>query len=121
MDDDEAIRDTLRLVLEDAGYQVETVADGATALARMRGAQSPFIVLLDLIMPGMDGADVLDAAASDVDLTTRHVYILMTAAQVNLTTEVSGTLARMHAALLYKPFDLDVLLAMVAEARTRLG
>jgi len=121
VDDDEAIRDTLRLVLEDAGYRVEGVADGATALNRMRTATEHYIVLLDFIMPGMDGKAVLAAVANDMQIATRHVYILVTAAQARLTADVESLLARLNVPILGKPFDLDTLLNMVSEARQRLG
>lgn len=120
VDDDEAIRDTMRLVLEDSGYRVDGVADGATALERMRTATERYIVLLDLIMPGMDGTAVLVDVANDTRIATRHVYILMTAAQAKLTPDVQNILARLNAPILNKPFDLDVLLSMVGEARKRL-
>ena len=51
VDDDEAIRDTLRLVLEDAGYRVEGVADGGTALHRLRGSKRVSDVRLALFGP----------------------------------------------------------------------
>src|SRR5512139_253060 len=58
VDDDRTTLRMLRLQLEGAGYEVETVRDGATALARM--ARKPFdLVLLDVWMPGMDGLEVL--------------------------------------------------------------
>lgn len=121
VDDDAAIRDTLRLALEDAGYQVEGAADGVTALNRLRTASEHYIVLLDLIMPGMGGQAVLADIANDNQIATRHVYILVTAAQERLTTDVESILARLSAPILYKPFDLDVLLTMVSEAQQRLG
>lgn len=120
VDDDEAIRDTMRLVLEDAGYRVEGVADGVAALDRMRTTRERYIVLLDLVMPGMDGTAVLADVAADTEIATRHVYILMTAAQARLTAAVQDTLARLNVPILYKPFDLDVLLALVGEAAARL-
>lgn len=120
VDDDEAIRDTLRLVLEDAGYQVDGAADGATALDRLRISQDRYIVLLDLVMPGMDGKAVLANVASDTTIATRHVYILMTAAQAQVTADAEAILAQLNAPILYKPFDLDVLLNMVGEARKQL-
>jgi len=122
VDDDAAIRDTLRLALEDAGYQVEGVADGVTALNRLRTASERYIVLLDLIMPGMGGQAVLADIANDNQIATRHAYILVTAAQERLTTAgIESTLARLSAPILHKPFDLDVLLTMVSEAQQRLG
>jgi CheY-like chemotaxis protein/anti-sigma regulatory factor (Ser/Thr protein kinase) len=58
VDDDRTTLRMLRLQLEGSGYEVETVRDGAAALARL--ARKPFdLVLLDVWMPGMDGLEVL--------------------------------------------------------------
>jgi CheY-like chemotaxis protein len=58
VDDDRTTRELLRLQLKSAGYAVETAADGAAALARVR-ARTFHLVLLDVWMPGMDGLEVL--------------------------------------------------------------
>lgn len=121
VDDDEAIRDTLRLVLEDADYRVEEAPDGATALDRMRTGTERYIVLLDLIMPGMDGAAVLAGMVSDSELFARHAYILMTAGPAQLLPEMDDLRARLNIPVLQKPFDLDILLGILADARQRLA
>jgi two-component system nitrogen regulation response regulator NtrX len=59
VDDEEAIRDALRMVLEYEGYETTLAADGRAALAELDGP--PFgAVLLDIKMPGMDGLETLD-------------------------------------------------------------
>jgi CheY-like chemotaxis protein len=60
VDDDADIRDSLREVLEDEGYKVECVSNGREALdylksTREAGAPRPCVILLDLMMPVMDG------------------------------------------------------------------
>src|SRR6516165_4584281 len=55
VDDDDAIRETLRSVLEDAGYTVVEDHDGLAAVQRLRRSRTPMVVLLDLMMPGLDG------------------------------------------------------------------
>lgn len=120
VDDDEAIRDSLRLVLEDAGYPTLCAEDGTNALARLRESGNGMVVLLDLIMPGMDGEELLLLIAGDADLASRHAYILMTAAQQRLTPSIASTLARVSGSVLEKPFDLDVLLDVVAQAASRI-
>src|SRR4029077_14779447 len=59
VDDEAAIRDTLRMVLEYEGYEVATVGDGRAALAELDGGPAA-AVLLDIKMPGMDGLETLD-------------------------------------------------------------
>src|SRR5260221_5663693 len=61
VDDDDAIRETLRFALEDAGYQVSEAAEGMAALRLLRATRDRMWVLLDLMMPGLDGAGELGA------------------------------------------------------------
>ena len=80
VDDDVSTRDTVRFVLEDAGYHVLEAADGHAALAILTEAAAPLVALIDLLMPGMDGVDLLRSILADARLATRHRYIGMTAA-----------------------------------------
>lgn len=120
VDDDQAIRETLRLVLEDSHYVVLEAADGQTALRMARDSNERLVVLLDLIMPGFDGEQVLSAVAGDETLATRHVYVLMTAAHKRLNPTLKALLEMVNAPIMQKPFDLDTLLNTVADAGTRL-
>ena len=120
VDDDQAIRETLRLVLEDSRYVVLEAADGQTALRIARESEDRMVVLLDLIMPGFDGEQVLSAVAGDETLATRHVYVLMTAAHKRLKPTLKALLEMVNAPIMQKPFDLDTLLNTVADAGKRL-
>jgi CheY-like chemotaxis protein len=56
VDDDRDVRDTVAEVLEDAGYLVTTAEDGWAALSHLRkSTKLPAVILLDLMMPTMDG------------------------------------------------------------------
>jgi two-component system, OmpR family, response regulator CpxR len=104
VDDDEAIRETLRDVLSDEGYLVETAENGARALERLRApspAQRPGLVLLDLMMPVMSGWEVLDTLHSD-DLLADIPVVVVSA------MTVSGARA-----CVAKPVDLRSLLELV--------
>jgi DNA-binding response OmpR family regulator len=57
VDDDTTVRDVVRRYLEHAGYEVELAGDGETALQLM-AAHEPDIVVLDLMLPGIDGIEV---------------------------------------------------------------
>jgi CheY-like chemotaxis protein len=57
-DDDPSIADTLAPFLERAGYHVLTVSDGAAALEKVH-SHRPALVILDVLMPRMDGREVL--------------------------------------------------------------
>ena len=57
VDDDPTVAEVLTRYLVRAGYEVETAADGATAL-RLALARLPDLVVLDLMLPGIDGLEV---------------------------------------------------------------
>jgi len=81
VDDDPQILDSYREVVVQGcpGYPVQTAADGTAALARMR-EEAPSLVILDLMMPEMDGFDVLDwMRAND---QTRRVPVLVLSSRV---------------------------------------
>jgi two-component system, OmpR family, response regulator MtrA len=120
VEDDDAIRTAVRMLLEDEGYAVQEAIDGAAALALLRASPERMVVLLDLLMPGVDGLAVLRTLADESDLATRHACV-MDAAKTIPPPEVADLLSRLHVPYLTKPFDIDELLAVVAEAADRLG
>lgn len=121
VDDDHAIRDTLRLVLEEEGYAVSEAADGVAALEILRAASQPQVVLLDLRMPRVDGSRVLSDIAADARLAGRDAFILITANLDTLPLAVVTLLDRLDVPVLPKPFDMDELLGAVAAAARRIS
>jgi CheY-like chemotaxis protein len=79
VDDDVAIRHALRLLLEDEGLAVTEAADGRAVLAILRATSDRYVVLLDQMMPQLNGFGVLSAIAKDVRLRSWHSFVLMTA------------------------------------------
>jgi CheY-like chemotaxis protein len=75
VDDDDDIRETIADALVDCGITVQQAADGAAALARMRTAV-PCMVLLDLMMPVMDGWEVVREMRHDPVLAAVPVCVL---------------------------------------------
>lgn len=73
-EDDPSVRLALQFVLEDEGFDVFMATDGEEALALAR-SESPDVILLDQIMPKMDGKEVLAALRDDP--TTRDVHVLV--------------------------------------------
>ena len=74
VDDEEDIRDTLRELIEMQGLKAETAANGAEALEHLT-AQKPCLVLLDLVMPVMDGRALLEKMRADPELSGVPVVV----------------------------------------------
>ncbi|SDP27542.1 two-component system, OmpR family, response regulator MprA [Nakamurella panacisegetis] len=104
-DDDRAIRESLERALELEGYAVVSVADGVEALSAVR-RETPDLVILDVMMPGIDGLGVCRVIRAD----GLRVPVLMLTARVELDARVAGLDAGADD-YLAKPFELDELLA----------
>lgn len=104
-DDDRAIRDSLERALELEGYEVRTAADGVQALAAVH-ADPVDLIILDVMMPGVDGLGVAGVLRAENDRTP----ILMLTARVETPDRVAGLDAGADD-YLAKPFELDELLA----------
>ena|ERR1051326_1318908 len=120
VDDDAPIRETLREALEDEGYEVEEAADGLAALEKLRASQEGMVVLLDHLMPKLDGVAMLRTIQTDPRLARRHVYILLTA-RSRMTTSVHDLATTLKVTIVRKPFDLEILFQTVAQAATILN
>jgi two-component system response regulator CpxR len=108
VDDDPDIRETLRFVLEDAGYPVFVAENGKEALAILASAeQLPGLILLDLMMPVMSGDEMLKALK-----TVRALAQI----PVTIVTASGAPMPPLASSLLKKPVDLDVLLRIVARS-----
>lgn len=105
VDDDEAIVETLREVLEVEGYRVEAFTDPVPALARLLDGAQADAVVLDCVMPTMDGRQFMEALGRK----SRQVPIVLVTAlsDPGFCVDTRHPLA---AALINKPFDLDQLL-----------
>lgn len=74
-DDDDDIRDLVSFKLRQAGYDVSAVSDGSAALESIR-AELPQLAVLDVMMPGLSGVDVLREVRSDPALDGVAVILL---------------------------------------------
>jgi len=99
VDDDPSLRELIRVTLEAAGYAVAEAADATEALEAATGVE-PALVLLDVVMPGVDGWEVLQR------LQERHgaIPVIMFSGKVDATT-VGEAAARGAQLFLGKPFD----------------
>jgi CheY-like chemotaxis protein len=109
VDDDESIRAALTQVLELGGYAVASAGDGAAALERLRSGERPALLLVDLVMPTLDGWQLCAELARDPDLGSIPVVIL--SAAWNLHNERTGGLQ--PAATLLKPINFKLLFEIV--------
>jgi two-component system response regulator MprA len=108
IDDDAEIRHVIHEVLADEGYQVQEASDGAQGLEILAGARQRLVVLLDLMMPRVDGFEVCRRLEFDPALRDRHAIILMSARK-RLEEADSPVID----ATIAKPFDVEALLATV--------
>jgi CheY-like chemotaxis protein len=76
VDDDEVIRTVITEVLREDGHEVVCASDGAEALAFLRCGTFPELVLLDLMMPGVTGWQVLETMAQSPRLASIPVVVL---------------------------------------------
>lgn len=109
VEDDEAIREDLAELLADEGYAVIAARDGVDALERIAGADVG-LFLLDLMMPRMDGWELRARLRADPAHADVPVILISGAGDGPAAAASLGV-----AAYLKKPFDVDRLLALVAE------
>jgi len=107
-EDERAIAEIVRVVVEDAGYRPVLAAHGRQALDMAR-IEHPALVVTDLMMPHMTGAELIAALRADAapDGGVRVPVILMTAVNPSQARAAGAD------AVLYKPFDLDALEALL--------
>ena len=109
VDDDMDIRDTIRMVLEHRGYRAVAAANGEEAL-RMLDASGPVdLILLDMMMPVMDGWGFRNSQPQGPAFVTIPVVVLTGDGRASSKAAAIGA-----AGYLKKPLDLDDLLAVVA-------
>ena len=116
VDDDADNRNLLARPLAARGHQVEAVASGVEALRRIED-ELPDVVLLDILMPGMDGLQVLDSIRTHHSVSRLPVVM---ATGLSGSENVTDALARGANDYVTKPFDLPVVLARV-ETQLRLS
>ncbi len=121
IDDELQIRESLRLLLDDAGHMVTLVGSGPVGLETLRASAVPQVVLLDLLMPGMDGLAVLEQVIQEPQLAARHGYILMTADSARLIETAAHVFNALPVTVVRKPFDIDDVLETVAAVGARLA
>lgn len=110
IEDDQDVREALVGILSALGYDVETAGDGARALTLLRtavssGSGAPHLILLDLMMPNMDGYRFRAMMREDAELA--RIPLIVTTADRRVDE------ASLDAVCIKKPFDPDDLLAAI--------
>lgn len=108
VEDDPNIRECLCELLRSEGYPVVSAADGAEALEKLATISRPTLVLLDLMMPRVDGWQVLKIMREQDHLAP--VPVIITSATADLRGGLRGANE-----IIKKPYDLDALLNLVAK------
>lgn len=116
VDDDNDVRAMIKRALQELGYPVVEAHDGPTALA-LFDEQKPSLVILDYMMPGMDGAEV----AREIASRDAEMPIIFSTGHVAL--RALRTAAGDDVSILEKPFALSELSALIEErlAQRRAG
>jgi two-component system alkaline phosphatase synthesis response regulator PhoP/two-component system response regulator VicR len=109
VDDEKHIVRLVEINLQRAGYEVVTAYDGVEGLEKVR-AEKPDLVILDIMMPKMDGWEVLRNLSQDPATADLQVVVLSAKAQ---DADIAKTLSTGQAIHLTKPFNPRELLVMV--------
>jgi DNA-binding response OmpR family regulator len=108
VEDDDDIREVMRLVLAERGYHADGVCDGEAALAYLRAQGPPALILLDLMMPRLSGAGLLKVLRADRAFASVPVVIISGDGHGREVAQGLGATS-----YLAKPMDLEQLVQVV--------
>lgn len=113
VDDDRDICESVRDALEMEGYGVMAAFDGQEALELLnRRAERPCLILVDLVMPGMDGASLLKKLGDDYGLS--HIPAIIFTASESSSKLTQAIRSRVHR-IIRKPVEIDQLVSAVRD------
>jgi len=117
VDDEDDIRHFLELVLREKGYEIASASGGEDGLVRARSFR-PHLVLLDIMMPGLDGWQVLERLKADPATTDIPVAFLSARTE---TKDPAYWRDKGAVAYVTKPFSLQTLFAKLQEILSAVG
>ena len=109
VEDEPDIREAVQASLQSRGYQVILAADGEEGLRKLK-SEKPDLVLLDIVMPKLDGWQVLKAIRDDA--ATRELPVLMLTANRETSALIESQFQKATDYLM-KPFDIEKLLRFI--------
>lgn len=104
VDDEESVVRLIQLQLKFEGYQVVTAFDGMEALEKV-AEEKPDLVVLDIMMPKVDGWVVCHSIKSNLE--TKNMRVIILSARTQLMAKVKGLYIYQAEVYMTKPFDLD--------------
>ncbi|ASU35747.1 response regulator [Mucilaginibacter xinganensis] len=108
VDDDKDILEILQFILEDSGYEVETLSDGHFLFEKIK-EHTPDLILLDIMLGNMDGRDLCKAVKTADE--THDIPVILISASHNVSDSMNQKGA--PNAFIAKPFDIDDLLSTI--------
>ncbi len=110
VEDDIAIRESIREILESVGYLVETACNGQEALDVLHCKTKPSLILLDLMMPVMNGWQFIDEVIKDESLSTVPIIIISAVTFQGVLGDKPNIIK-----VIKKPVSIEQLLRVVKE------
>ena len=120
IEDDAGIRETVRYLLVDEGYEVIEATNGLEGKQLLEGSLEPLIAIIDYRLPKLDGCDLLEIIAQDEQLRARHTFIMMSASPEKTVEDCEEAIDDLDVPIIPKPFDMDGLVEAVRQAEERL-
>lgn len=111
IEDEADLRETLKEFLEVLGFKVETAANGREGLRQLDETGHPCLILLDLMMPVMNGWEFLEVIKKDQQHVLASIPVVVVSAAVNVT----AIRQQFGCRAMHKPFDIDQLVTLVRE------
>jgi CheY-like chemotaxis protein len=121
VEDDAAIRNILQEVLQGEWYQTLVARDGQEALDLIPRLPEPTVILLDYMMPRVNGYGVLRNLADHPEKRDDHPIFLLTANVSQMAPDMVRLLGEQRIPVLLKPFDLETVIREVRKAFARIG
>jgi CheY-like chemotaxis protein len=108
VEDDPAIRRLVKMVLQREGYEIDAAADGVEAVLKL-GVRPYDVIILDLMMPNLDGFTFINTLAENEPSRLRHIIVTSAASPTVIKDRMRGQ----PFDVLPKPFDIQQLVDRV--------